>query len=64
MRVVPESTGIVLTDFSMVSGWDHHGDHETTVYEGSSVPPTARSWSAAGRRTSGYAGGGPDEDPA
>ena len=47
MRVVRRAW-IVLADFSMVSGWDHHGDHETTVYEGSSVPPTARSWSAAG----------------
>lgn len=24
--------GLVTTDAGMVSGWHHHGDHETTVY--------------------------------
>jgi uncharacterized RmlC-like cupin family protein len=25
-------SGLVRTDAGMVSGWHHHGDHETTIY--------------------------------
>ena len=44
--------GVVRTEPGMVSGWHHHGDHETTIYV---VEGTQRMESAAGA-TDAHAG--------